>query len=183
MDYRYSTSRTSCQGSTSSDFAGITSSRNNSTSTQSSYYSASNLSPTNQYRTLHAASARAQVATAPSRRPRNDYPKLYENREKIASQGMPPYSEYPIMSAKNSNWKQEKYNLGHAAQAGPLRAIYNNSDRSAFDIAYHNRKLGHDGKNFERASYRPRVPGSSSVAAALATQRDREEGWTTVSRR
>nr|OQO24654.1 hypothetical protein B0A51_08553 [Rachicladosporium sp. CCFEE 5018] len=172
MSSRYPTPKSSRSGSLSSEIEDYISSREESTSTQSSY----NLSPTNQYRTLHAATARAQVASAPARQPRQGYPKTFDNREELTFQSKPPYREFPTTAQKSTDYGHDSYKSG--AKPGPLRAIYNNSDRSAFEVAYHNKTLGNNGKNFEKAAYRPRDPGSSSVAAALAAQRDRDEGWT-----
>nr|OQO09815.1 hypothetical protein B0A51_16621 [Rachicladosporium sp. CCFEE 5018] len=164
--YPLSSARSSRQGSTSID-AHITSSRNNSTSTQSSYFSASNLSPQNEYRQIHAASARAQVLTAPTTGPRHGYPKTYENREQLASTKS-PYNEYPLMPQRGNDFATEKNRPGRKADPGPLRAIYSDTDRLAFDVAYHNRKLGDHDRNFEKAVYQPRSSGYSASAALEA---------------
>ncbi|OQN95978.1 hypothetical protein B0A48_17921 [Cryoendolithus antarcticus] len=121
--------------------------------------------------TVVLPSARAQVPTAPTTGPRHGYPKTYENREQIASTksiSQPPYNEYPLMPQRYNDFATEKNRPGRKADPGPLRAIYNDTDRSAFDVAYHNRKLGDHDRNFEKAVYQPRSSGYSASAALEA---------------
>ncbi|KAM7209955.1 hypothetical protein V8F06_014663 [Rhypophila decipiens] len=139
------------------------------TGTDSSHYSCSNLPEDDPARYIRAADARRQVAEAPDKRPRiksqtskrdrlAEYPANFVNREKLALQAKKPWTEYPVLA--QGSWDP---NTGKLA-AGGARGIYNRSDRSEFDIAYHDptkRTEYKDGQGgykgeFSLASYRPK---------------------------
>ncbi|KAK2757433.1 hypothetical protein CKAH01_05690 [Colletotrichum kahawae] len=77
------------------------------------------------------------------------YPKLYQNVENLKLQAPEEQFEWPIMS--QGNWNPTR-------APNKVRAMFNKTDRSAFDVAYHDKKISQDnGKNFRLANYRPSV--------------------------
>ncbi|KAH0440656.1 hypothetical protein CcaCcLH18_02326 [Colletotrichum camelliae] len=135
------------------------------TPTDSSYYSCSNLPPSDQARYLKAADVRRQVAGAPlepvevlrtNRRGQflksSGYPKVFGNRERIQGlQAAKPLTEYPVKS--KGPWDPR---IIHSM--GAARALYNDSDKTKFDVVYHDpTKPGGYGGDMTVASYRPAV--------------------------
>ncbi|KAM7189025.1 hypothetical protein V8F20_010328 [Naviculisporaceae sp. PSN 640] len=138
--------------------------------TDSSHYSCSNLPDDSPARYIRAAEARRQIAEAPDKKirlpaknsPRGklaEYPSTFVNREKLAPlQSKSPWQEYPVLAT--GSWDPMTGKSG----AGPARGVYNKSDRSKFDIIYHdptrhaNHNAGGSGwsGDFSLATYRPR---------------------------
>ncbi|KAL2174889.1 uncharacterized protein P884DRAFT_272005 [Thermothelomyces heterothallicus CBS 202.75] len=128
-------------------------------SNSESVYSCSNLNRlqgTSRYR-IPARSVREQVRAAPSPGDPRDaqYPKHhsgYEHWEHIYKlRSKPPWVEFPILTHRNGRvWTQ-----GHPP--GPVRAVYNDADRSKFDVVYHDRSAARRGvaNGFTKAIYRP----------------------------
>lgn len=111
---------------------------------------------------VNAASARRQVAEAPDKRPKvapvgggkrgklSDYPETIANREKLPLQAKSPWKGYPIVTDKPN------YDPNARNSEGAVRGIYNNSDRSKFDVAYHDpTKSEKFGENYSLGTYRP----------------------------
>ncbi|AEO59740.1 hypothetical protein MYCTH_96108 [Thermothelomyces thermophilus ATCC 42464] len=128
-------------------------------SNSESVYSCSNLNRlhgTSRYR-IPARSVREQVRAAPSPGDPGDaqYPKYhggYEHWEHIYKlRSKPPWVEFPILTHRNGRiWTQGQ-------PPGPVRAVYNNADRSKFDVVYHDRSAARRGvdNGFTKAIYRP----------------------------
>ncbi|KAH9240731.1 hypothetical protein K456DRAFT_1808836, partial [Colletotrichum gloeosporioides 23] len=104
-------------------------------------YSCSNLPTSNDARYLKAAEVRRQVAEAPTypirfqgpnpkKLERGRYPHRFYNDENIPLQSEEPWREYPVLPAGSWNARIE-------GTQGAARAMYNQDDRSKFDVAYH----------------------------------------------
>ena len=63
------------------------------------------------------------------------YPRRYFNRTPQDLSAQPPYMEYPITPSPQSGSAPSNYRRG--VEPGPVRAFYNNGDRSKFDVGYH----------------------------------------------
>jgi hypothetical protein len=119
------------------------------------------------YKYLRASEARRQVAAAPARKIRLDpkegstskrknqskYPKHFGNKENLKVQATKPDSinEYPMVREHGGVYDQRDREA-----PGPSRAVYNNHDRTKFDIVYHNEKKSPNWhENMDIAPYRP----------------------------
>lgn len=87
----------------------------------------------------------------------NSYPKKHlefevlEKRHGYQLEAKHPWVEFPIVNPrKGHGWTTRQ-------KPGPVRAIYNNSDRKEFNVVYHDPKAGKHGKydKFSMATYRP----------------------------
>ncbi|KAH8755789.1 hypothetical protein F5883DRAFT_177387 [Diaporthe sp. PMI_573] len=127
-----------------------------------SYYSNTNMDPNDPGRVVPAASARRQVAEAPRKRqrypskeggkrmPLSDYPEKIKNTEKLPLQAKSPWKGHPIVQDRPN------YDPSIRDSMGGVRGIYNEADRSTFDVAYHDPTKGKDPRdNYSLGTYRP----------------------------
>lgn len=116
------------------------------------------------YKHLLASDVRRQVREAPDYlHAQGKYPEAYENREPLHLQAQTPFTSHPIVPSPRTgspprNWRSTN-------RPGPVRAVYNSTNRETFDVIYHdkNKQRGKDydthGKSkqasFSLARYHP----------------------------
>lgn len=77
------------------------------------------------------------------------YPDTFSNTEELDLQAKSPWKEYPVLSS--GSWDPYKGKVANAA-----RGVYNISDKSPFDIIYHDPAKGtNNSTNYSIAPYRP----------------------------
>lgn len=90
-----------------------------------------------EYKYLQASDVRRQVQQAPSYE-QPVYPKKYWNKPPLPLQAQPPYKEFPIVPSPRNGSASRNY--VHPDPPGPVRAFYNDGDRSKFDVGFHDEK-------------------------------------------
>lgn len=134
-------------------------------------YSCSELEANDPERHLRASDVSRQVQQAPNKRQRvpppppapgsaparsylSKYPETFKDKEKTKGlQSKTPRKEYPIIPGPG-NWVP-----GVSGTADKVRAVYNNNDRTTFDVVYHDvKKSSNAFENFSVANYRPARP-------------------------
>ncbi|KAI1389651.1 uncharacterized protein F4822DRAFT_427992 [Hypoxylon trugodes] len=93
--------------------------------------------PQEEYRYLQAADVRRQVQQAPPTlySTRGRYPVEHYNEPPKPLSAQQPWWEYPIVPSPQNGSAPGNY--GSSSRPGPVRAFYNNGDRSRFDVGYH----------------------------------------------
>ncbi|KAI8162297.1 hypothetical protein K4K49_000888 [Colletotrichum sp. SAR 10_70] len=118
-----------------------------------------------EYRFLLASDVRRQVRQAPSYHGGNHgYPHQYFNRERLPVRSEAPRYEHPIMPSPGEGREPDNWRPGLIP--GPVRAIYNEDDRTVFEVGYHERSAAPSGPHvgarqsntpFRLARYHPTV--------------------------
>ncbi|KAK5166341.1 uncharacterized protein LTR77_008602 [Saxophila tyrrhenica] len=143
------------------------SSSQSSRSTASSNYSLSRLPPTDPERRLNAADVRRQVSNAPTvSRAKRDAKKIwnrsgpvkqnfpsphkFHNQERLVLSSPPPWLEQ-VIAPKGRDHRQ-------GDPKGRARGVFNKSDKSTVDVAYHEKDLSAGDTGFVKADYRSKVP-------------------------
>lgn len=81
---------------------------------------------------IRASDARAQVQNAPAPDHGNTYPSEFGNIEGLIFQFAWPYQHIPVFSGQHQSWHPRD-----CPPPGPYRAVYNDNDRTTFDLMYH----------------------------------------------
>ncbi|KAJ0290072.1 hypothetical protein COL940_001177 [Colletotrichum noveboracense] len=114
-----------------------------------------------EYRFLLASDVRRQVRQAPSYHGGNHgYPHQYFNRERLPVRSEAPRYEHPIMPSPGEGRELDNWRPGLIP--GPVRAIYNEDDRTVFEVGYHERSAAPSGphvgaRQSNLARYHPTV--------------------------
>ncbi|KAE9575565.1 hypothetical protein CGCF415_v001352 [Colletotrichum fructicola] len=118
-----------------------------------------------EYRFLLASDVRRQVRQAPSYHGGNrGYPHQYFNRERLPVRSEASRYEHPIMPSPGEGRELDNWRPGLIP--GPVRAIYNEDDRTVFEVGYHERSAAPSGPHvgarqsntpFRLARYHPTV--------------------------
>ncbi|KAK6065698.1 hypothetical protein SCUP234_12459 [Seiridium cupressi] len=109
-----------------------------------------------EYRYLEASDVRRQVREAPSiDRSVGGYPKTYHNQPPQPLRAQQPYKEYPIVPSPQGGSAPGNHRAGR--RPGPVRAFYNDADRTKFDVGYHDANSApagpRDGREFMNTNY------------------------------
>ncbi|KAK8122650.1 hypothetical protein PG984_011320 [Apiospora sp. TS-2023a] len=92
-----------------------------------------------EYAYLEASDVERQVLEAPTRiRSHGVYPKPYRNDPPLPLSSPGPHLEYPVVPSPRPGQAGANYRRGSAP--GPVRAIFNENDRSRFDVGFHDDK-------------------------------------------
>ncbi|OTA92449.1 hypothetical protein M434DRAFT_12379 [Hypoxylon sp. CO27-5] len=98
-----------------------------------SYYQTGTTEPEYQY--LAAADVRRQVREAPlALNSSGRYPSIYHNKPPLPLRSQPPYREFPIVPSPQGGSAPGNYRYD---KPGPVRAFYNDNNRTQFDVGYH----------------------------------------------
>ncbi|KAK7984723.1 hypothetical protein PG988_002345 [Apiospora saccharicola] len=116
-----------------------------------------------EYTYLEASDVERQVLEAPTRRQsQGGYPKAYRNDPPLPLSSPGPHLEYPIVPSPRLGQAGVNYQRGSAP--GPVRAIFNETDRSRFDVGFHDdtkapprpqKGKGYQNSPFSLATYHP----------------------------
>ncbi|CZT22748.1 uncharacterized protein RCC_08453 [Ramularia collo-cygni] len=122
----------------------------NSSSSQDSHYSCSNLDDDDSSRRVNAQKARDQVQRAPTMRNKGDsrYPEHHNNYEGHDFKLQGPLTSFPV---NDEAWQPR-------SQPPATRAIYNENDKDNIEVVYHDKSQGSTGNfsAFSLAIYRER---------------------------
>ncbi len=116
-------------------------------------------------------SVRLQVLDAPPRSPLTRYPKFHIGLEHWGRdyklRARLPWVEFPILNNRTGRvWTR-------GDPPGPVRAVYNDTDRTKFDIIYHD-PLAKRGGEFKKAALRTRSGGRGGGSRRLARSAEEE---------
>ncbi|KAK4241037.1 hypothetical protein C8A03DRAFT_12684, partial [Achaetomium macrosporum] len=88
------------------------------------------------YKYLQASDVRRQVREAPSENASvGRYPKPFSNHEALSLSSKAPHREFPLTPTPGTSSNSARNYRG--GDPGPVRAVYNDRDRSSVDVAYH----------------------------------------------
>lgn len=146
-------------------------------------------------RQIPASSARRQTDEAPDKRPRvaatgggkkaplSGYPETIKGTEPhISYQAQTPLRAYPIVSDRPN------YDPNDRGSMGKVRTVYNDADRSKFDVVYQDPTREDDNSgNYSQAPYRgathrdgrPVTPPVRAPQASSSRYSDDEDDWAT----
>ncbi|KAK1465877.1 hypothetical protein CMEL01_11869 [Colletotrichum melonis] len=132
------------------------------TRTGSFYQGSSSHDPNQRY--YQASDVRRQVREAPAGlAAQRHYPRVYHNQPPLPLSSAPPYREFPIVPSPQDGSTPKNFTRSDPTP-GPVRAFYNENDRSTFDVGYKDVTLAprgprngrqHGNSNFSLATYHP----------------------------